>query len=350
LELTSKAVEVQELEVLPWYASLVREIRDRIRPPQLPPLELTSKAVEVQELEVLPWYASLVWEIRDVLWSAKMPPLELTSKAVEVPDLWRDYRIRKSSVPVSLAIHGIAVVSLVAMQLAGAMHVDIATLDIASRAIFLALPPPPPAAPPPLAGPVAVTILVRPRPGELQFPVDRTLPEVSVAAPQPLPDLDLAVPGGIAGGVPGGVAGGMVGGVVGGVISQMLSQIPVAAPPPPHPVAANLPAAPVQPPEPAPPTPQRIEVSTEVQQGKLLVAIPPEYPPLARQARIQGTVRLEAVVATDGTLSQLNVLDGHPLLISAAIEAVTKWRYRPTLLNGTPVEVHTRIDVTFRLT
>jgi protein TonB len=75
----------------------------------------------------------------------------------------------------------------------------------------------------------------------------------------------------------------------------------------------------------------------------------PDYPPLARMARIQGTVRLEAVISTDGRIQNLRVLAGHPLLVNAALEAVARWRYQPTLLNGEPVEVVTEIDVNFTL-
>jgi len=66
-------------------------------------------------------------------------------------------------------------------------------------------------------------------------------------------------------------------------------------------------------------------------------------------ARIQGAVRLEAVIGTDGTVQNLKVLAGHPLLVKAATDAVSRWRYQPTLLNGEPVEVLTEVLVTFNL-
>jgi protein TonB len=66
-------------------------------------------------------------------------------------------------------------------------------------------------------------------------------------------------------------------------------------------------------------------------------------------ARIQGSVRLEAVISTDGTIQNLRTLAGHPLFVKAAIDAVARWRYQPTLLNGDPVEVITEIDVNFAL-
>jgi protein TonB len=77
--------------------------------------------------------------------------------------------------------------------------------------------------------------------------------------------------------------------------------------------------------------------------------IQPQYPPLARQARVSGTVKLHAIIAKDGTVQELQVISGHPLLIQAALDAVRQWRYRPTLLNTEPVEVDTTIDVIFTL-
>ena len=77
--------------------------------------------------------------------------------------------------------------------------------------------------------------------------------------------------------------------------------------------------------------------------------VQPLYPALAKQARIQGTVRLQAVIAKDGSVVELQVISGHPLLVQAALDAVRQWRYRPTLLNGEPVEVVTTIDVVFTL-
>ena len=73
------------------------------------------------------------------------------------------------------------------------------------------------------------------------------------------------------------------------------------------------------------------------------------YPPLARQTRINGTVRLHAIIAKDGSIQQLEVISGHPLLQQSALDAVRQWRYQPTLLNGEPVEVDTTIDVIFTL-
>jgi protein TonB len=138
-------------------------------------------------------------------------------------------------------------------------------------------------------------------------------------------------------GVPGGTG---VAGAVEGVIGSVARSVPtIAAPPPPTPA-------------PKPPErkqPDRIRQGGKVQEALIMRRVMPVYPVLAKQARIQGTVRLLGVIATDGTIQQLQVVSGHPLLVGAALEAVRQWVYRPTLLNGDPVEVVAPIDVNFIL-
>ncbi|MGH9804522.1 MAG: energy transducer TonB [Candidatus Acidiferrales bacterium] len=191
-------------------------------------------------------------------------------------------------------------------------------------AILVAPPPPPPPPPPPAAvQPVKrikrVSLMEA---GKLRAP--REIPkEIAIIKDDPIPVDEGAF--GVVGGVPGGVPGGQMSGVIGGV----LGGIPSAAPPP--------------------PTPTRIRVSTGVQEAKLIRKIQPNYPPIAKQARIQGTVQLEALISREGSIQNLRVLDGHPLLAQAAVEAVQQWRYEPTLLNNEPVEVVTIIHVIFKL-
>jgi len=125
------------------------------------------------------------------------------------------------------------------------------------------------------------------------------------------------------------MAGGVLGGVIGGA---------GAAPPPPPPPKKEAPKA-----------PQRVRVGGNVQAANLIRKIVPQYPPLAKQARIQGVVRFEAIIGKDGTIQNLQLMSGHPLLVAAAQQAVSQWVYRPTLLNGEPVQVLTTIDVNFTL-
>jgi protein TonB len=84
-------------------------------------------------------------------------------------------------------------------------------------------------------------------------------------------------------------------------------------------------------------------------EGSLIDRVQPEYPPLAKQARIQGTVLLRAVIDREGKIENLQVLGGHPLLVEAALKAVRQWRYRPYYLNGQAIEVETQITVHFTL-
>lgn len=112
--------------------------------------------------------------------------------------------------------------------------------------------------------------------------------------------------------------------------------IPAAvAPPPPKPVAA--------------PEQKPVRVGGNVMEARLVKRVMPVYPPLARQARISGTVRLEGVIARDGHIVNLQVHSGHPLLIATAVDAVRQWVYKPTLLNNEPVEVIAPIEVHFML-
>jgi len=141
--------------------------------------------------------------------------------------------------------------------------------------------------------------------------------------PQPVVIADAGRPG-----VPGGFGSGG---------PSLLDAAPVAEPP----TVAQAPA-------PAPPL-IRLRIGGSVQAGKILRQVAPVYPAIARQARISGQVRLEAIIAKNGRIENLQVISGHPLLVQAALDAVRQWVYRPTLLNGDPVEVMTVIDVNFGL-
>jgi protein TonB len=98
-----------------------------------------------------------------------------------------------------------------------------------------------------------------------------------------------------------------------------------------------------------PKSPQRIRVPEEVSRKLLISTVFPKYPALARQARIQGTVVLDANISKDGTVETLQVISGHPLLVQAALDSVKQWRYKSYMLNGKPVAVNTQIIVVFTL-
>jgi protein TonB len=138
----------------------------------------------------------------------------------------------------------------------------------------------------------------------------------------------------VQGGEPGNKGGGIPGGMWGGDPDGRAT-----VPRPPQPVSVKPDTLPIQ----------RIKVSIGVQAAKLMWKELPDYPALAGVNRIQGSVVLSAVISPDGGIEELRVLSGHPLLIRSALEAVRKWRYRPTLLNGEPVRVETTIVVNFLL-
>ncbi|MGA9471266.1 MAG: energy transducer TonB [Terriglobales bacterium] len=100
------------------------------------------------------------------------------------------------------------------------------------------------------------------------------------------------------------------------------------------------------PPAPAPTRPLRVSQWAE---GNLVYRVQPTYPLVAREARIQGPVRLRAIISKTGVIENLEVLGGHAMLVAVAVEAVRKWRYRPYMLNGEPIEVETEITVNFTL-
>ena len=190
---------------------------------------------------------------------------------------------------------------------------------------LVAPPPPPPPPPPPAAAPVKVVKQIQSdiMNGQLRTPTK--IPEkVQMIKEEDSPPPTMSA-GGVVGGVPGGVPGGQMGGVIGGIISSTPVAVPKVA------------------------TPQRVRVSQGVSQGLLIKKVQPPYPPLARSARIQGSVILQAEISKDGTIQNLRLISGHPMLAPSAIEAVKQWRYKPYFLNGEPVEVETQITVNFTL-
>src|ERR1035441_2307508 len=185
---------------------------------------------------------------------------------------------------------------------------------------FLVAPPPPP--PPAAAVVKVVKMQSEVINGQLRTPTKIPQKIQMIKEEEAPPDLGS---GGVPGGVPGGIPGGSAGGVIGGIISSTPVAVPKIA------------------------TPQRIRVSSGVSTGLLIKKVTPNYPALAKQARIQGHVLLQAEISKDGTIQNLQLISGHPMLAPAAIEAVKQWRYKPYLLNGEPVAVETQVDVVFSL-
>jgi protein TonB len=222
-------------------------------------------------------------------------------------------RTRKPwSVGVSVILQAAALGALLLMPL-----IYTQTLPNAMLNTFLVAPQPPAPPPPPAQTVVkqqvktktfAVSPTVAPTVIPKKIEVVKDEPPPAVAAP------DVA-------GVPGGT-----GNVMGGIGTG-------AAPPPPPPPA----------------TPSRIKVGGAVQAASLVNQVKPEYPPIAQSAHVQGTVVLHAIIAKDGSVEKLQYVSGPPLLMASAMSAVKEWKYRPTTLNGQPVEVDTTVQVVFSL-
>lgn len=232
---------------------------------------------------------------------------------------------RPLSFLISLGSQVILIGAAVALSIASAPALPMAEWT----RVMLTPPSPPPAPPPPPSvqpTPVRTTAVFDP----LQQPTK--IPEkVAVIVDDhdfrpSLPRVNYVVGGDPTGVVPDGVL-------------NSIGTPQVAPPPPPVPKVEPKPEPPSGP----------IRVSSTIQAAKLIRRIEPTYPRLAVQARIEGTVKLHAVISPQGSIEKLRVLSGHPLLVSAAVQAVKQWRYRPTMLGQVAVPVETQVDVIFKL-
>jgi protein TonB len=195
---------------------------------------------------------------------------------------------------------------------------------------LLVAPPAAPPPPPPSIGRAVAPHITPTRPKLTYTQGKLTAP---VAIPKTIsPDNTTAAPdlGGVEGGVPGGVAGGQLGGSLGGVIGGTGTSIPV---PPPQQAAAK----------------RIVRVGSNLKAPRQTLSVQPQYPALARQTHLSGTVIVDAVIDEHGNVVGARALSGHPLLIPAALNAVLQWKYEPTLLNGTPVAVEMEVTVHFAL-
>jgi periplasmic protein TonB len=216
------------------------------------------------------------------------------------------------SLLVSVALQSLLIGALVLIPL-----IYTEALPKAMLSTFVVAPPPPP--PPPIAAvkvkQVKLAQVIKTNPVTPTFIPKKIEVEKDQAAPDVAPSAqDNGIPGG-------------TGDVLGGI-------------------AGN---GPVMPPPPKPQTPQRVTLGGQVEAAKLINKVPPQYPEVARSAHVTGTVVLRAVISKSGGIEQLQLVSGPPLLAKAAMDAVTQWRYRPTVLNGQPVEVDTTINVVFSL-
>jgi len=233
---------------------------------------------------------------------------------LQKPRTWVDF-------VVSVLGHSLVVAVLILLPLYFTQAISMPQFE---KTLLVAPPPPPP--PPP----AAVQVLPRvPKSfftkSQLFAPrfIPKKVAEIKEEAPPPAAS---GVSGGVIGGVPGGQLGGVLGGILGGS-----GHAP--APPPPTPVVHKGP----------------YRVGGKVQAPRLIRQVQPEYPPLARQARIQGDVVIDSVIDAEGRVTEMKVVSGSPLLVESAIQALGQWRYQPTLLNGQPVAVDMLVTLHFTL-
>jgi protein TonB len=224
------------------------------------------------------------------------------------------HRRRGVTLPVSIALHAILVVALIVVPLLASDSIPEVNSGVRAFLVEpLSVTPPPP--PPPARPAAAPRVAPKPEPKPQAF----VAPVVVPTEITPEQAIDLGADNGSADGVEGGVPGGVVGGIVGG-----------------------LPDAP-----PAPATPVRVGGS--VKEPRRVVYVPPAYPDLAMKARLQGVVIIEATVNERGRVVNASVISGAPILNDSALEAVKKWVYTPTLVNGIPTPIIMTVTVHFRL-
>jgi periplasmic protein TonB len=228
----------------------------------------------------------------------------------------------------SIMAHSALVAVAVLVPLYFTNAIDLSQVE----ATYLVAPaPPPPPPPPPAAG--VVHAFQRPRMllnGSTLY-APRVIPKV-VAQIKDLgttPQMTEGVPGG----VPGGIPGGQLGGVIGGILGGSTSFVAPTPPPPPKPVVHVGP----------------YRVGGQVQAPMLVYRVQPTYPVLAKETRVQGDVALDCVIDKQGNVTEIKVVSGPSLLISAAMNAVSQWKYSPTLLNRQPVAVELLATVHFTL-
>jgi protein TonB len=259
--------------------------------------------------------------------SVVLPPAQVASQQ----DVFAEAILERSSAhqkrhplkwAVSLCAHLCVLILLLLMPLYFSQGLNMQKLSMT----LLVAPLPPAAAPPPpppSAAPRAVRTVPKSfTPGKLTAP--SVVPRAVVTTP------DVSAPDeafvGVSGGVPGGIAGGQAGGILGGVMN--------GAVPPAAPMMAEGPKKPVR-------------VGGDVRPPRLLSGPAPVYPVLAKQSRIQGTVVIEAIIDEHGNVIEEKVISGHPLLIPAAMKAVSQRKYEPTILDGMPTPVDLRVEVNF---
>lgn len=225
---------------------------------------------------------------------------------------------------ISLVVHTAIIGTMVLVPLFYTEAIDLKQFT----STFLVAPPPPPPPPPPVTQAIVkapkVTVKLM-QSGKLVAPTAIPKQVAMLKDEDFTPDVGAGVVGGVPGGVPGGQAGGVIGGILSGTPKSYIPPAPSA-----------MPKAPVR-------------VGGRVMAPRAISAPDPQYPSLAKQARIFGDVVIDAVIDVKGNVVEMQVLSGHPLLVPAALDALRKWKYQPTILNDEPVPVQLLVTIKFRL-
>ena len=259
-----------------------------------------------------------------VLMPPKVEPLHEVFAEAMLEDTFTHQRRSALDWVASFGVHVALLAVVLILPLYFTTGLDFQKLNLT----FLA-PPVMPAAPPPPLSSSAAPLPARITPARVFTSGKLTAPSFISKAVVTTPDSAGALPDESLMGVPGGVPGGQVGGVIGGVLGGVLKGVPPPAPP-----VAVGPKAPVR-------------VGGEVKPPRLLYGPDPEYPILARQARLSGVVIIEAVIDEHGNVKGMRVISGHPLLVPSALSAVSKRKYEPTVLDGEPTPIDLRVEITF---
>lgn len=224
----------------------------------------------------------------------------------------------------SFAVHVLLILALIITPLFFTQSLDLNAFQ--NTWLVAPAPPPPPPPPAPQVQQVVMKSIARlMEDGRLVAPTAIPKKVVIVKEEALPPD----VSAGVIGGVPGGVPGGQAGGVLGGIIGSMGAATAVAPPP--------LPLKRI------------IRIGGDLKPPRQVYAPQPVYPVIAKQAQIQGTVVIDAVIDEHGNVVQARALNGPPLLIPAALQAVVQWKYQPTYLNGEAISVAMHVEVHFLL-
>jgi protein TonB len=261
----------------------------------------------------------------------------------ELPETFPKFdKYKKPAAIVAVVFHVVLISLFIVIPLL--MPQRISNARLVAMLVSTLEPPPAPLPPPVFVHAAPQPAAAKPRIQQTTSPDALVMP---VAIPKDVARLveapvvpDTGVVGGVPGGVPGGLPGGVIGGILGGVLSANSNANPlpaVAPPPPPAPPKAVAPAEPVR-------------VGGVVREPRVTKLVPPIYPRLARQARVVGTVVLEAIVTAEGKVAEIKIVSGHPLLVDAAINCVKQWEYEPTLLNGVATPVILTAKVHFQTT